>query len=268
MRFLYNFSYRSTQTTEHRGHVCPWCELDCSYLYSLLKHIRCCHPRFNVYYSAQPKYGRVDISLNVTYDGSFEGNSQDAGLTRLGVSFSRCRAIQRTPMTQILVHPRLRLQAANEGTLQEFIEPTTAEDSADNRSGYMTGHNRLYYRSTTVQPLTAADMDYDSETDDKPSWLKTKMCKLMDDFTDVNPGEKEVLKLWNLHVMENDWTGYQHIPDLLQTFVGGKGSLLLEKQLENNFLQHLINLQDFGLIKPSVVHQSFVSLLRHKGTLI
>ena len=100
-------------------------------------------------------------------------------------------------MTQILVYPGLRasVRPPFEGTLDEFIEASTNGDDvghADNRSGFMFGHNRLYYRSTTVQPMTAADMDYDSETDTKPSWLKTKMCKLMDDFTDVNWGEKEV----------------------------------------------------------------------------
>ena len=99
-------------------------------------------------------------------------------------------------MTQILVYPGLRgIRPPYEGTLEEFVEASANGDDvghADNRSGYMSGHNRLYFRSTTVQPMTAADMDYDSETDTKPSWLKTKMCKLMDDFTDVNSGEKEV----------------------------------------------------------------------------
>ena len=100
-------------------------------------------------------------------------------------------------MTQILVYPGLRSMRppATEGSLDEFVEASSNGNDgghADNRSGFMFGHNRLYYRSTTVQPMTAADMDYDSETDSKPSWLKTKMCKLMDDFTDVNWGEKEV----------------------------------------------------------------------------
>ena len=101
-------------------------------------------------------------------------------------------------MTQILVFPGFLRGARlpSDGTLDEFTETATNGDvdggHDDNRSGYMTGHNRLYFRSTTVQPMTAADMDYDSETDAKPGWLKTKMCKLMDDFTDVNWGEKEV----------------------------------------------------------------------------
>jgi len=271
MRLFYNFSYRTQQQqqTEHKGNICPWCEVDCMGLYALLKHLRLSHPRFTFFCVPQAKSARIDVSINASYDGSFEGNSQDSALTRLGFSHSRCRAIQRTPMTQVLVYPGLRASRMPfEGTLDEFIEASTNGDDvghADNRSGYMLGHNRLYYRSTTVQPMTAADMDYDSETDTKPGWLKTKMCKLMDDFTDVNWGEKEVLKLWNTHVMEHDFSAYRHLPELLQRFVRNQGPLMLEKQLENNYLQHLVNLHDFGLIKPSVVNHSFAALLRLKS---
>ena len=68
--------------------------------------------------------------------------------------------------------------------------------------------------------------------------------------------------------MEHDFTAYRHLPDLLQRFIHDKGGLMLEKQLENNYLQHLVNLHDFGLIKPSVVHQSYTALLRLKNNLV
>jgi hypothetical protein len=29
------------------------------------------------------------------------------------------------------------------------------------------------------------------------------MLQLIDDFTDVNEGEKEIMKMWNLHVMQH-----------------------------------------------------------------
>ena len=28
-------------------------------------------------------------------------------------------------------------------------------------------------------------------------------CQMIDEFSDVNEGEKEVMKMWNLHVMHN-----------------------------------------------------------------
>ena len=67
--------------------------------------------------------------------------------------------------------------------------------------------------------------------------------------------------------MEHDFTAYRHLPELLQRFIRDKGPSMLEKQLENNYMQHLVNLHDFGLIKPSVVHQSFAALLRLKKDL-
>jgi hypothetical protein len=31
---------------------------------------------------------------------------------------------------------------------------------------------------------------------------------MIDDFTDVNEGEKELMKMWNLHVMKHGWGNF------------------------------------------------------------
>ena len=33
-----------------------------------------------------------------------------------------------------------------------------------------------------------------------PQWLTSKMCQMIDEFSDVNEGEKEFMKMWNIHV--------------------------------------------------------------------
>lgn len=43
-----------------------------------------------------------------------------------------------------------------------------------------------------LQPSTEDQVD--------PPWLMTKICRMIDEFTDVNDGEKEFMKMWNLHV--------------------------------------------------------------------
>ena len=51
---VFNFLYNKNtlQQTELKDNlVCPWCSLDCKYLYSLLKHMSLCHPRFQFTYS-------------------------------------------------------------------------------------------------------------------------------------------------------------------------------------------------------------------------
>ena len=45
-------------------------------------------------------------------------------------------------------------------------------------------------------------MDVDSENESDPKWLQKKTTMMIDDFTDVNDGEKELMKMWNLHIMK------------------------------------------------------------------
>lgn len=47
---------------------CIWCSLDCMGLYSLLKHLKLCHARFNFKYVPSTPAVRIDISINELYD--------------------------------------------------------------------------------------------------------------------------------------------------------------------------------------------------------
>lgn len=49
LRIFYQFIYNNhtRQQTEARDDcLCPWCSVNCGKLYSLLKHLKCCHGRF------------------------------------------------------------------------------------------------------------------------------------------------------------------------------------------------------------------------------
>jgi polycomb protein SUZ12 len=48
-------------------------------------------------------------------------------------------------------------------------------------------------------------MDVDSEDESDPIWLRKKTAMMIDEFTDVNDGEKEIMKMWNLHVMREGY---------------------------------------------------------------
>lgn len=48
-------------------------------------------------------------------------------------------------------------------------------------------------------------MEVDSEDENDPKWLQKKTTMMIDDFTDVNDGEKELMKMWNLHVMKHGY---------------------------------------------------------------
>ena len=55
----------------------------------------------------------------------------------------------------------------------------------------------------TCLPIQAKELDVDSEDESDPEWLRIKTCMMIDEFTDVNEGEKELMKLWNLHVLKH-----------------------------------------------------------------
>lgn len=65
-------------------------------------------------------------------------------------------------------------------------------------------------------------MDVDSEDESDPIWLRKKTATMIDEFTDVNDGEKEIMKMWNLHVMKE---GYGLIIHMLYTFITYKNQL-------------------------------------------
>ena len=49
LRIFYQFIYNNhtRQQTEARDDcLCPWCSVNCGKIYSLLKHLKCCHGRF------------------------------------------------------------------------------------------------------------------------------------------------------------------------------------------------------------------------------
>lgn len=103
-------------------------------------------------------------------------------------------------------------------------------------------------------------MDIDSEGENDPKWLQTKTMMMIDDFTDVNEGEKELMKMWNLHVMKHGYVGDCQIPLACQMFLETKGKELLMKNLYRNFVLHMCSLFDFGLISPVILYQMIQKL--------
>lgn len=81
-----------------------------------------------------------------------------------------------------------------------------------------------------------------------PEWLRVHTQKLLEEFTDVNEGEKEMLKMWNLHVMKHNFVGYTQMALASEMFVDEHGDELLVKNLYRNFVLHLTNLHDYDML--------------------
>lgn len=129
---------------------------------------------------------------------------------------------------------------------------------------HFDGHGRQYNRTTNNMTYThQEDFDVDSEGETDPGWLREHTKKLIEDFTDVNEGEKEMLKMWNLHVMKHNFVGYTQMALASEMFVNEHGDELLAKNLYRNFLLHLTNLFDYQMLSNSQLF-SIVQMLQSK----
>lgn len=137
MHVVYQFIYNnnSLQQTEACDNFnCPWCTLNCLCLYSLLKHLKLCHDRFNFTYVPIPKGARIDVAINELYDGSYTGSPHD--LVGPSSAFSRTGPKRRSVVTSILVCRPKRTKP----NLSEFLE--IDENELNSQRPYITGHNR------------------------------------------------------------------------------------------------------------------------------
>ncbi|KAM8945298.1 polycomb protein SUZ12 [Pelodytes ibericus] len=257
LRIFYQFLYNNNtrQQTEARDDLhCPWCTLNCRKLYSLLKHLKLCHSRFIFNYVYHPKGARIDVSINECYDGSYAGNPQDIH-RQPGFAFSRNGPVKRTPITHILVCRPKRTKAS----MSEFLESEDGE--VEQQRTYSSGHNRLYFHSDTCLPLRPQEMEVDSEDEKDPEWLREKTITQIEEFSDVNEGEKEVMKLWNLHVMKHGFIADNQMNHACMQFVENFGPKIIKKNLCRNFMLHLVSMHDFNLITITTIDKA-VSKLR------
>ncbi|XP_030373235.1 polycomb protein Su(z)12 isoform X2 [Scaptodrosophila lebanonensis] len=257
IQIVYNFMYSNNtrQQTEYTQELnCPWCGLDCLRLYALLKHLKLCHARFNFTYQPAGNGARIDVTINDAYDGSYAGSPYDlAGPS--GSSFARtCGPVRRTSVTSLMVCRPRRQKTC----LDEFLE--LDEDDITNQRSYITGHNRLYHHTETCLPVHPKELDIDSEGESDPLWLRQKTIQMIDEFSDVNEGEKELMKLWNLHVMRNGFVGDCQLPLACEMFLDAKGHEIVRKNLYRNFILHMCSLFDYGLIAADTVYKTVQKL--------
>lgn len=134
--FMYSNNTRQ-QTEETNELVCPFCVLDCKNLYILIKHLKLCHDRFNFTFTPSGENANIDISLNDSYDGTYNGSPHDV-LSTCGTLFPRkFGPVRRTIVTKLLVCKPPKKKPC----LSEFLEHD--EDEINNQRSYIVGHNRF-----------------------------------------------------------------------------------------------------------------------------
>lgn len=142
--------------------------------------------------------------------------------------------------------------------MSEFLESEDGE--VEQQRTYSSGHNRLYFHSDTCLPLRPQEMEVDSEDEKDPEWLREKTITQIEEFSDVNEGEKEVMKLWNLHVMKHGFIADNQMNHACMLFVENYGQKIIKKNLCRNFMLHLVSMHDFNLISIMSIDKAVTKL--------
>ncbi len=93
----------------------------------------------------------------------------------------------------------------------------------------------------------------EEEAEEDYQWLVDNSDRQVDDFLDLNDGEKEFFKLWNAHLHRHPCFGDKMMYWVLLLFVEEHGDAIIQKNLYNNFMLHLTNFYDFAVLDQKTV---------------
>uniref|UniRef100_A0AAY4BAP2 Polycomb protein VEFS-Box domain-containing protein n=1 Tax=Denticeps clupeoides TaxID=299321 RepID=A0AAY4BAP2_9TELE len=80
------------------------------------------------------------------------------------------------------------------------------------------------------------------------------------EFMDVNEGEKEVMKLWNLHVMKYGFIADNQMNQACLLFVENCAAHIISRNLCRNVLLHLVSMHDFNLVSVVTIDRAMARL--------
>lgn len=269
---IYQFVDKNNKkfTTRSDSLYCLFCYLDSFMDYSsLVNHITNCHFRLYVKKNILPNGVnalKLQLGLEDNFDGSYSGSLHDLiKNSHLGYTRSRVQPTRQLSIdsTEILVNRRsfkLNLKSLAKsknltcdeidalGKIQQQLitVSNSIDQAAQQKINFM---QRVYYHTKTNQPVHIDELDYDSDSETDLDWLKDLTALLMSDFADVNEGEKEIMKLWSLHCLKFNYVADSQIFTACQLFIDLHTEILIENNLINNFILHLINLSDHNLLK-------------------
>lgn len=110
---------------------------------------------------------------------------------------------------------------------------------------------RPFFHSHTLQPIQSSELNHDSDDDEYPDWLARKSEMAIDVVIHLK-SEKEKLffKLWNSFIRQRRGTvrGDCHLPMACVDFLQHNRHEIVHHKLQINFLLHLINLCNFGIL--------------------
>lgn len=252
--FVWGPKNEHQSTSLQPASVCPWCNLNCSQFYSMMKHLCVCHSRLNFVYKPKESLTHfvVEVTLNVNYDGSYEGNAWHllAQPDKVFEGPQYCSSF-----TEFLVWRKVPQPPPS---LSEFLAPSAP---ALPRCPNKIGHNRLYFHFGTWLPYVSPKEMVTESDNEGLDWHPEFSRQEMNDFTDVNDGEKAVMNEWNTFVSVNfKILAVNQVVPACQMFIQQCCPRLLNQRLYRNVLLHFVCLHDFGVLSATDLYHLVLEL--------
>ncbi|CAF0937548.1 unnamed protein product [Didymodactylos carnosus] len=207
-------------------------------MHVLKHHLFFCHPRFSATFKNMTDGPTFEIRLNRSYDGSFD--------TYDGYKHDNDRPQRRRCLTELILwRPACNRRSLFADTNYIFRRPNLT---------------RCYRHTTGALKVEPEHIENDSDDDLYPEWTKQLTRRLIEDFQDVNDGEKEMMIIWNNHIMKYNFIADSQMTLACELFVRNHGNEIIEKNLIKNFYLHLITLQLYNLLRKSDVAKCIVRM--------
>ena len=214
---------------------CPWCGLDCGEdIRSLMMHLTHCHSR-----------------LLFTFEGSKNG-----GRVVVSVAEARCDPANPADGNQIIFVPEPLenfcvhvISRATHSGVSKFADHGAHGVVEDRRR---VPSARKYYHTDSLLPANPDSNEPDSESDENKVVIFEHIKKGLDDFSDVNPAEKGLMKLWNGYLLAYPILADFQVYGACKSFITTYSADL--QSLQNNFCLHLATLFEFGIFTSVQVH--------------
>lgn len=248
VQFYFHYGQGLSNLMDIRNdYVCPWCLRQQYTPTALLCHLQHSHDRFTFVDQLDRinNVVHIDVSLNYSY----------CDLEDFHIEAQRI-----IPKNFIFVH-----------TNSDIVK-----DRIINRNNTpIPIKKRAYYHSRTCMPLLPSEIDIDSEDDVGNEWLHEKIDNMIDEFLDVNDGEKSLMKLWNRHVLTYRYLTIKDIHNCCIQFCERYWEVIIRNNLRNNLALHLATLYHFNLIPSGTIsiclyfvdhlYESFLKLQKLSG---
>merc|ERR1712142_1327310 len=118
---------------------------------------------------------------------------------------------------------------------------------------------RNIYHGRNWIPMTRYGFGED-EADSDYSWIILFSKQRLEDISDINDGEKNMMNLWNMHLKKYYGGGVSHLGRILSDFVADFTRVIYDNNLYRNFVCHITVLHQAGFISMEIMTEIIISM--------